>query len=397
MNTSKTKVLIFPIIALFVFLMLIFGAAYAYLSGTISMNTSNYQVILPTQTSLICTKTDCNVTITPAMMTSGNVSSSAKANSTCYVDCTCSGTPGASCNYNVTLYEATSEYIPSSGLGANNEFTVKVTNPTGCTSQNASSSEKQTNTINGKVVSQCSLTVPAGGSVSANVSAEFKWYNLNLNQDAHSTRSYSYFLSNDYELPSEYQQVEYIQTSGSQFINTQYYITSSNVRVYTKVYSASPPSSEQDIVSNQDNSTGRFVIGFYTQKVFGYSRSGSATDINTYSSAYTSATTFYIDMLYDYASRTKTMIVNGEKTTQTQNATIANSTSPVTLFKNASSSTLYFTGRMYYFKLYDNNKIELYLIPCYRKSDNVIGMYDIIHDNFYINEGSGSFTKGNNI
>jgi hypothetical protein len=36
-------------------------------------------------------------------------------------------------------------------------------------------------------------------------------------------------------------------------------------------------------------------------------------------------------------------------------------------------------------------------IPCYRKSDNVIGMYDVINDAFYTNSGTGTFIKGPNI
>ena len=37
------------------------------------------------------------------------------------------------------------------------------------------------------------------------------------------------------------------------------------------------------------------------------------------------------------------------------------------------------------------------LIPCYRKSDNVIGLYDTINDKFYINQGTGTFGKGADI
>lgn len=33
-------------------------------------------------------------------------------------------------------------------------------------------------------------------------------------------------------------------------------------------------------------------------------------------------------------------------------------------------------------------------IPCYRKADGVIGMYDLVSGTFYTNEGTGSFTKG---
>lgn len=33
-------------------------------------------------------------------------------------------------------------------------------------------------------------------------------------------------------------------------------------------------------------------------------------------------------------------------------------------------------------------------VPCYRKSDGVIGMYDTVSKTFYTNEGTGAFTKG---
>lgn len=36
------------------------------------------------------------------------------------------------------------------------------------------------------------------------------------------------------------------------------------------------------------------------------------------------------------------------------------------------------------------------MYPCYRKSDNVIGMYDIVGKTFYTNAGSGTFYKGPN-
>ena len=37
------------------------------------------------------------------------------------------------------------------------------------------------------------------------------------------------------------------------------------------------------------------------------------------------------------------------------------------------------------------------LVPCYRKSDNVIGAYDTVTDTFYTNAGTGTFTKGNDV
>ena len=42
----------------------------------------------------------------------------------------------------------------------------------------------------------------------------------------------------------------------------------------------------------------------------------------------------------------------------------------------------------------NGNSVIQNLVPCYRKSDNVIGLYDTINDKFYTNQGTGTFGKG---
>lgn len=50
------------------------------------------------------------------------------------------------------------------------------------------------------------------------------------------------------------------------------------------------------------------------------------------------------------------------------------------------------------FSYYDKNgTLTCDLYPCYRKSDGVIGMYDLARGTFLTNAGSGTFTKGANI
>ena len=51
-------------------------------------------------------------------------------------------------------------------------------------------------------------------------------------------------------------------------------------------------------------------------------------------------------------------------------------------------------AKMYDCKIFDNDVLIRHFIPCYRKSDNVIGLYDTIEDKFYINQGTGTFGKG---
>lgn len=50
--------------------------------------------------------------------------------------------------------------------------------------------------------------------------------------------------------------------------------------------------------------------------------------------------------------------------------------------------------RVYSIIVYNNNAVLWNGIPCYRKSDNVIGFYDTVSKTFFANAGSGSFTKG---
>ena len=48
-----------------------------------------------------------------------------------------------------------------------------------------------------------------------------------------------------------------------------------------------------------------------------------------------------------------------------------------------------------YAKWYDeNDNLVRYFVPCYRRSDGVIGLYDMENNLFYTNSGSGTFVKG---
>lgn len=49
-------------------------------------------------------------------------------------------------------------------------------------------------------------------------------------------------------------------------------------------------------------------------------------------------------------------------------------------------------------QIFDKNNVLIRnMIPCYRKSDGEIGMYDTINNIFYTNFGTGSFLKGNDV
>ena len=47
-----------------------------------------------------------------------------------------------------------------------------------------------------------------------------------------------------------------------------------------------------------------------------------------------------------------------------------------------------------YFAIYDNGTLVRYYYPAIRKSDSVVGLYDVVNDVFYPSAGTGTFTAG---
>lgn len=72
-------------------------------------------------------------------------------------------------------------------------------------------------------------------------------------------------------------------------------------------------------------------------------------------------------------------------------------TNKLYLFAQNYNGTVRYGGarQISYFEYYDNNdNLICSLVPCYRKSDGEIGMYDIVRKIFLTSAGTGKFTKG---
>lgn len=181
-----------PVLSIFIFALLVFSAGYAYFTvGSNSMNTATHNVTLPQRTTMSCTATPvCSIAPTYASMVQSANSTTAKNTAVCYVACTCSGSSGGQCKYNVTLAAAGTAYSPSSGASNTvKEYTAQVTSlGTGCTVQNASTTEQMVNGLNGKVIANCTLTPGQTG----NTAVTFKWYNANIDQNSHAGKTYRY-------------------------------------------------------------------------------------------------------------------------------------------------------------------------------------------------------------
>ena len=67
---------------------------------------------------------------------------------------------------------------------------------------------------------------------------------------------------------------------------------------------------------------------------------------------------------------------------------------PLALIGNPAASHLGLDGRMYTYTVTRNGSTVFNAVPCYRKADNVIGMFDTVSQTFLTNTGTGNLSKG---
>ena len=180
-------------------------------------------------------------------------------------------------------------------------------------------------------------------------------------------------------LPNEYQQVEYIESSGTQFINTGL-IGKSTMYMEGKIQA---PTTLSDFKS---------IIGANPNRVY------IQTDTNGTNEGSISANTIY-EFKASYGNNAYLSINDEVVARFTNTSTYNTGSNNMYIFarNNNGTSDNKSSHKLYYIKIYDNNVLVRYFIPCYRKSDSVIGLYDIVNNTFYTNAGTGTFAKGNNV
>lgn len=197
-------------------------------------------------------------------------------------------------------------------------------------------------------------------------------------------------------LPSGYTQVDYIQSTGTQYIDTGLF-PDSNLKVETKI---EVTSTNQDITvfgSSLTSSGGSSLGGYYHLTPYSnkwyYGANNSEGNGGSYSAT---VGTQYEIIFNDEDGGIK---ING--TSIASNKTFVGiNNSTLTIARRGTASNIRF-GRFkyFYFKIYnkDTNALVRDYIPCYRNSDNEVGMYDLVNNVFYTNAGTGTFTKGNDV
>lgn len=187
-------------------------------------------------------------------------------------------------------------------------------------------------------------------------------------------------------LPSEYQEVEYIESDGTgQSITLKKQTFSPKVKLeYVAQHTTS--NSNQKVfshggVANKNNFTmWEYNDGYY------FSVFGNENQISNKS------TLEKHKIVVERTNTTTSNIYINDVLEKTYTGIMQQIESTTTLFSGGSSQ--FYSGKLYYLKLWLDDVLTYDLIPCYRKSDNVVGMYDMVENVFYTNSGAQNFTVG---
>ena len=192
-------------------------------------------------------------------------------------------------------------------------------------------------------------------------------------------------------LPDDYVQLEYIEGTGTQWID------------------AGVKANQDTVVEIKFEITGN-ETGYGA--VFGSRTNSSSNCFNAWtkcgngkigvqignSGSKNCNTTQSLNVVYNLKVSNGNITVNGDSANFTP---VSDFETPlnVRIFNIANGSTSssgtgnrILIGKVYSFKLYKSNIIIRNMIPSKRKSDNVIGMYDMVSRQFFTNSGTGSFT-----
>ena len=218
------------------------------------------------------------------------------------------------------------------------------------------------------------FTVGAGG-------ADYN-HDICINRSSSLNGTYLPHIPSQY-LPIEYQEVEYLESHGTEYIDTGAYLTA-NFKIKYKVNVTSL--NQIGIIWGSYVSGNRYdtQVRNTAPNVWEVQRGSSSTYVDD----------FDINTDFEITETQSKFIANGVESSVS--GSFSQNNEKVGLFSNLAGSLYPYPSicKIYYFKLYDNNTLVRNFIPCYRKSDNVAGLYDLVNNKFYTNSGTGTFSVG---
>lgn len=183
------------------------------------------------------------------------------------------------------------------------------------------------------------------------------------------------------DLPDGYTQVEYIESSGTQYIDTGF-TPNSNSRMVLD-FAATDVSGTNNIAGSRNSTTSKAFTFSTTSGNWriGYNTSSPQTSVSADTARHTA------DLNKNVLS------LDGEVIYTATEATFTGYASIYIGAIHASGTGYMGYAKFYSCRIYDNDTLIRDYVPCVNAS-GAAGLYDLANDTFYQNAGSGTFTAG---
>ena len=185
------------------------------------------------------------------------------------------------------------------------------------------------------------------------------------------------------EVPSIYQEVEYLKSSGTQAIDTGY-IQNNNT--------------EYSIDFSSTQTKWQWPMGVLDEDTFGLQwNEGNNQLIAHFGNGIAKTNACVSNVRYKLEYKNGALYIDGTKIDNFA-MTQVSETSSVFLFAiNNGESSNYSTTTIYRFTISEQGKILHDFVPSYRKEDSVAGFFDLKTGNFHTNIGTGTFIVGGDV
>lgn len=221
---------------------------------------------------------------------------------------------------------------------------------------------------------------PIIGSI--NINSAYKSINngyININ-GLYKPISQAYIFRNE-----EYTKLDYIQSNGNQYINTNI-IPTGNTKISIDFQMVNQSTNQQGIIGSRNGANSRLTL--FTGK----STSALQADYSTYGTL--AKETENISSLNlnnrNTIELSNALVINGTKIKEVSATTFANTAYPLYLFANNNTGSVQLpaTMKLYSCKIYKNNILVRDYIPVKRNLDNMIGLFESCENKFYCSDFS---------
>ena len=197
-------------------------------------------------------------------------------------------------------------------------------------------------------------------------------------------------------LPAGYQAVEYIANTNQQWINFE---VEPEIVFKAKLLAATANLTDEglfgiDGITSAGSNGYRVEILMSNNHYALYARGDSAATTSQVN--HTVTVNELVDMEYEQSAGSQKLTIYGITATASESTVKRNSCGLFSYF-NGASTRYYHKGRARHAEIYNNGVLVRDMWACYRISDSVAGMYDLVSQTFFTNAGSGTFSVGGDL